>query len=143
MCDRLPGAENGSMEAVRRPGIGASAKSVAVHLRALARLDRELARAELRRKGRSAGAGAGAGAAAALLAPFAIVSGLAAAAAALALVVPVWLALLIVFAALLGLVVVLAGVSATLVRRGTPLKPQQALEEARSTAQVLRGGHGD
>jgi membrane protein implicated in regulation of membrane protease activity len=65
--------------------------------------------------------------------------GLAAAAAALALVVDWWLALLIVFVALFVLVLVLVLVSRSLFRRGTPLMPEQAIEEARLTRQVMRG----
>lgn len=121
-----------------RRAIGSSAARVAAHLASLARLERELARAELRHKGASMGAGAGVALAAIVLLPFAIAFGLAAAAAALALVVHLWLALLIVFAALLVLVAVLAQVSRSLVRRATPLKPEQALEEARLTRRVLR-----
>jgi membrane protein implicated in regulation of membrane protease activity len=108
-------------------------------VRALAQLERELARSELQRKGATVGAGAGLAVAAGLLALYAVGFGLAAAAAGLALVVDWWLALLIVFGALLLLVLVLVLVSRSLFRRGTPLTPQQAIEEARLTKQVLRG----
>jgi membrane protein implicated in regulation of membrane protease activity len=74
-----------------------------------------------------------------VLALYALGFGLAALAAVLALVVDWWLALLIVFAFLLLLVLVLVLVSRSLLRKGTPLKPQQAIEEARLTKQVLRG----
>jgi Putative Actinobacterial Holin-X, holin superfamily III len=124
------------------PGIGVLARRVARHLGSLVRLERELARHELRTKSASLGAGGGVGVAVVLLAPFVVGFGLAAAAAALALVVAVWLALLIVFGALLLLVAVLALVAVRLVRRGTPLKPEQALEEARLTAQALREARG-
>jgi len=125
----------------QRPGHGirSSVRRVAEHASALARLERELARSELKGKSASMGAGAGVAVAAVVLAPFALAAGLAAAAAALALVVALWLALLIVFAATLLLVVVLVSVSVGLFRRGTPLKPEQALEEARLTKQMLRG----
>jgi ABC-type antimicrobial peptide transport system permease subunit len=105
----------------------------------LVRLERELARSEFQRKGATVGAGAGVVLAAGILMLYAIGFGLAAAAAALALVVDWWLALLIVFVALFVLVLVLVLVSRSLFRRGTPLMPEQAIEEARLTRQVMRG----
>jgi ABC-type transport system involved in Fe-S cluster assembly fused permease/ATPase subunit len=127
----------------RPRGIRASAKRVVAHARALARLERELARSELRRKGATVGAGVGLAIAAALFALYAIGFGLAAATAALALVVDWWLALLIVFGVLLLLVLVLALASRSLFRAGTPLKPEQAIEEARLSKQVLRGARAE
>ena len=124
-------------------GIRSSARRVAAHAGALVRLERELARSELKRKSVSMGAGAGVAVAAVVLLPFALAAGLAAAAAALALVVALWLALLIVFAATLALVLVLVAVSVGLFRRGAPLKPEQALEEARLTKQLLRRTHAE
>jgi hypothetical protein len=44
-----------------------------------------------------------------------------------------------VFGILLLVVLVLALVSRALFREGTPLRPEQAIEEARLTKQVLRG----
>lgn len=123
----------------RPRGIRASAKRIVVHASSLARLERELARTELERKGGTMGAGAGLALAAGLFVLYAVGFGLAAAAAALALLVDWWLALLIVFVVLLLLVLVLALVSRSLFRAGTPLKPEQAIEEARLTKQVLRG----
>jgi hypothetical protein len=122
----------------RAHGIVAAARSAALHARRLVRLERELARLELERKGQSIGAGVALAIAAAILALFAIGFGLAAATAALALVVAWWLALLIVFLLLALLVVGLAFASSSLVRSATPLKPETAIEEARLTKQVLR-----
>jgi len=121
-------------------GIRASATRIVLHLRTLARLEQELARAEMARKGKTAGAGAGSAAAAGALLPYAIGFVLAAIAAALALVVDVWLALLIVGIGLMVIVAILALVSRSLFRRATPLTPTQAIDEARRTRQVLRGG---
>ena len=123
----------------RPPGIRASAKRVVAHVSSLVRLQRDLARSELGRKGTAVGAGAGVAVAAGVLMLYAVGFGLAAAAAALALVADWWLALLIVFGALLLLVLVLVLVSRSLFHSGTPLKPEQAIEEARLTKQVLRG----
>ena len=80
--------------------------------------------------------------AAGLLALYALGFLLAAAAAALALVVDWWLALLLVFLVLVLLVVVLVLVSRQLFRMSAPLKPEQAIEEARLTKQALRGFRG-
>jgi 4-amino-4-deoxy-L-arabinose transferase-like glycosyltransferase len=106
---------------------------------ALARLERELARSELERKGATIGAGAGTALAAGVLMLYAVGFGLAAATAALALVVDVWLALLVVFAALLLAVLGLVLASRSLFRSSTPLAPKQAIEEARLTTKILRG----
>jgi len=121
-----------------RRGIRASAQHVVAHVRALVQLERELARAEMQRKGATLGAGAGVSAAAGLLALYAVGFGLAALAAGLALVVDWWLALLIVFLLLVVGVFVLVVVARALFQRGTPLKPEQAIEEARLTKTMLR-----
>lgn len=120
-------------------GIRESAGRIVSSLSTMARLERELARSELRRKGALVGAGAAAAIAAAVLALFAVGFGLAAVAAALALVLDWWLALLIVFALLLLAVLGLALAARSLVRSGTPLAPEQAIEEARLTRRALRG----
>jgi 4-amino-4-deoxy-L-arabinose transferase-like glycosyltransferase len=121
-----------------RVGIRGSARRVVEHVSSLSRLQRELARAELKQRGATAGAGAGLGAAAGLLALYAIGFGLAAVAAALALVVDWWLALLIVFVVLAVIVVGLALGARALLRETGSLKPEQAIEEARLTKQSLR-----
>ncbi len=123
----------------RPRGIRASAGRVVAHVSSLVRLEMELARSELERKGATVGAGAGVAVAAGVFMLYAAGFGLAAAAAVLALVVDWWLALLVVFGVLLLLVLVLALVSRSLFRKGTSLTPKQAIEEARLTKQVLRG----
>lgn len=119
-------------------GIRGSGRRVAAHLRALVRLQKELARAELERKGAIAAGGVALALAAGVLALYAIGFGLAVVAAALALVVDLWLALLIVFVVLVVLVVALALGARALLRQSTPLKPEQAIEEARRTKESLR-----
>lgn len=124
-------------------GVGPAAKEVAEHASTLARLELELAALELKRKVASLGIGIGLVAGAGIFLLFALGFGLAAGAAALALVVSTWVALLIVFGALVlfSLVLVLIGLSA--IKKGTPPVPEQALEEARLTTQALRsnGSH--
>src|SRR5919109_1363521 len=121
-------------------GVGTAAKEVAEHASALARLEMELATLELKRKVAAIGVGTGFGVSAGVMAHFAIGFGLAAAAAALAIVLDTWLALLIVFGALLLLAGLLAVLSRTTLRRGTPPVPEQAIAEARKTQEVLRNG---
>jgi hypothetical protein len=123
-------------------GIFGSAKRIAAHVSVLARLERELARAELERKAGTVGAGAALAVAAGVLALYALGFGLAALAAALALAVDWWLALLIVFGILVLFVIVLGLVAKSLIRSGTPLKPEQAIEEAQLTKQILKGVRG-
>jgi membrane protein implicated in regulation of membrane protease activity len=123
-------------------GIRASARGVVAHLRAIARLEKELARAELKRKGALGGAGVGLGVAAGLTALYAVGFGLAAIAAGLAQVVPWWAALLIVFAVLVVAVVVMLLIARNLLRQSQPFKPEGALEEARLTRQAIGGGRG-
>lgn len=119
-------------------GIRASVRRVARHASSLMALQRELAQLEMKRKAGSLGIGAGLGAAAALVGLFALGTGIATAVAALAIVLDLWLALLIVFAALLLLALILALLARMMLRKGTPLAPEQALEEARHTRLVLK-----
>ena len=124
-------------------GVGPAAKGVAEHASTLARLELELAALELKRKVAALGVGIGLIASAGVFLLFALGFGLAAGASALALVVSTWVALLIVFGALVlfSLLLVLVGLSA--IKKGTPPVPEQALEEARLTTQALRsnGSH--
>ncbi len=124
----------------RPSGIRASAMRLVAHARALARLEKELARTELERKGGLAAGGVGTAIAAGVLAFFALAFGLATLTAVLALLVDWWLALLIVFVLLLLAVVGLVFVSRSLFRSAGPLKPVQAIEEAHLTREVLKGG---
>ncbi|MFO7572185.1 MAG: phage holin family protein [Gaiellaceae bacterium] len=126
-----------------RRGIRASAQRVVAHARALARLERELAQAELQRKGGMVGGGVALAIGAAVLSLFAVGFGLATLTAALALVVDWWLALLIVFLFLLAVVVGLGLGARSLIRAATPVKPVQALEEAQLTKEALRGARGE
>jgi tetrahydromethanopterin S-methyltransferase subunit C len=122
--------------------MGQTAKRVAEHASALARLELELAQLELKHKAASLGLGVGLGVGAALFGLFALGFGFAAAAAALAIVVSTWLALLIVFAALVVLATLLGVLAVGLLRRGTPPVPEQAIAEARLTAEAVKGNGG-
>jgi hypothetical protein len=129
--------------ATEKPGVGPAAKQVAEHASALARLELELATLEVKRKVAALGVGIGLVVGSGVFLLFALGFGLAAGAAALALVVPTWLALLIVFGglALFSLLLALIGLKA--IRKGTPPVPEQAVAEARLTTEALRsnGSH--
>lgn len=122
-------------------GIRASFRRVIRHAGSLTDLQKELARAEMKRKMAALGAGAGLAIFAGVILFFAVAFGLATAAAALALVVDTWLALLIMFALLLLVALVLGLVAVRMIKKGTPPVPEQAIEELRLTRQTLRGGH--
>ena len=129
-----------STPADEQRGIRASFRRVIRHAGSLSDLQKELARAEMKRKMAALGAGAGWRIGAGVIL-FAVAFGLATAAAALALVVDTWLALLIMFVLLLLVAGVLGLVAVRMVKKGTPPVPEQAIEELRLTRQTLRGGH--
>ena len=126
-----------------RRGVGPAAKEVAEHASTLARLELELATLEIKQKVAALGIGIGLVIGAGVFLFYGVGFGLAAGAAGLATVVSTWLALLIVFGALLLLGVVLALVGMSLIKKGTPPVPEQAVAEARLTTEALRsnGSH--
>jgi Putative Actinobacterial Holin-X, holin superfamily III len=125
-----------------RPRVGAAAKQVADHAKALVGLEMELASLELKQKLGSLGLGLGLLAAAAILGLYALGFLFATAAAGLATFLPTWLALLFVTLFLLLVAAVLAAVGVGRVQRGTPPVPQQAIEEAKRTSEALRSNDG-
>jgi len=125
------GSENGQ-------GLSTAAKEVADHASALARLELELAALELKRKVAALAAGIGLGATAAVLGLFALAFGLAAAGAALALVLPPWLALLVVCGGLLLVAGMLGVLALGAIRRASPPLPEQAIREAKLTTAALK-----
>jgi hypothetical protein len=126
-----------------RRGVGPAAREVAEHASTLARLELELAALEIKKKVAALGIGIGLVLGAGVFLFYGVGFGLAAGAAGLATVVSTWLALLIVFGALLLVGVVLALVGLSLIKRGTPPVPEQAVAEARLTTEALRsnGSH--
>jgi membrane protein implicated in regulation of membrane protease activity len=122
-------------------GIRGSLQRVIRHVSALIQLEKELAREEMKRKGAAVGAGTALAVAAGVILFYAVGLGIATMAAALDIVLDLWLALLILFAVFFLVAVVLALVGIKMIKKGTPPVPEQALEEARLTRQVLKGGH--
>ena len=119
-------------------GLGATAKQVAEHASALARLEMELAGLELKRKVSSLAVGIALAVVAAVFFLFALGFGLASGAAALATVFDTWLALLIVFGGLFLLALILGLLGLRRIKRGTPPVPEQAIEEAKRTTSALK-----
>jgi hypothetical protein len=123
-----------------RPGLSDATRAVVEHTRAIVKLELELARLELQEKGKRLGAGVGLLATAGFLALLAIELAVAAATAAIALELPVWAAILVTLGGVLLLIAILVLVGVQILKRGTPPVPEQAIEEARLTTEVLRNG---
>jgi hypothetical protein len=123
--------------ATRTNGIGWAAKELVERARSIVRLEVELALLEVKQKLVRIGVGIGLGAGAALVALFALGFLTAGGAAALALVIPVWAALLAVGGALLLVTGLLGALAVRSLKAGTPPVPEEAIEEARLTTETL------
>jgi Putative Actinobacterial Holin-X, holin superfamily III len=121
-----------------RQGVGPAAKEVAEHASTLARLELELAGLEIKRKIGALGLGLGLAVGAALFVFYALGFGFAAGAAGLALVVPLWASLLIVFGVLVLVALVLGLLGLKSIKKGTPPVPEQAVTEAKLTTEALK-----
>jgi hypothetical protein len=117
--------------------LGASAKGVAEHASALARLELELAQLEITRRLTALGIGAGLAGVAALVALYAVGFLFATIAAGLATAMATWLALLIFTLFLVLILVVLVLVARSKFKGGPPV-PRQAIEEAKQTSEALK-----
>jgi len=127
----------------RANGVGSVIHEVAERASALARLEAELVMLEVRGKIASLGIGGGMLLGAGFLGLFALGFLLATVAAGLATFLPTWLALLIVGGALLLSTAALAAIGISVLKRGVPPVPEQAVREAKLTAEALKGnGHG-
>lgn len=122
--------------------LGSAAKLVAEKASTIARLELELASMELKKKVAALGLGIGLAFAAVAVGLYAIGFLFATIAAGLAEFMPVWLALLIVTAALLFTTGLLALLAVRSIKRGTPPVPKQAIDEARLTTQALKSNGG-
>jgi hypothetical protein len=122
-------------------GLGAAARIVSERASSIVRLELQLAAAELKKKVASLGIGIALFVVAAFLGLFALGFAFATIAVALAIVLDTWLALLIVTAGLLLVAGLLVVVGLRKLRNGTPLVPEQAIEEAKLTSEALRNGN--
>jgi Putative Actinobacterial Holin-X, holin superfamily III len=124
-------------------GVGESAKLVAEHASAIARLEAQLAAAELKGKITSLGIGLGLAIGGAFFALYGLGFAFATIAAGLATALDWWLALLIVTLGLFLVAAVLVLIGYAAIKRGTPPVPEQAIREAKLTTEALRsnGSH--
>jgi hypothetical protein len=119
-------------------GVAAAARSVAESASALARLELELAGLELKRKLGRLGLGVGLLGGAAVVALYFVGFAFASAAAGIATALPMWAALLIVTVLLALVAGGLGFVGVKVVQKNTPPVPEQAIEEARKTSDLLK-----
>jgi protein-S-isoprenylcysteine O-methyltransferase Ste14 len=125
-----PETENGSL--------GTTAKEVAEHASALARLELELAQLELKQKIAALGVGAVLAGGAAVVGLYAVGFLFATVAAALATFLDLWLSLLIVTVVLFLVVGLLGMLALSRFKKGSPPVPRQAIEEAKHTTEALK-----
>jgi hypothetical protein len=128
------------MPLLKTNGVGWAARELVERARSIVRLEIELALLEVKTKLVRIAVGVGFGAGAALVAVFALGFLAAGGAAALAIVIPVWGALLAVGGILLGLTLLLVFLAIRSLKAGTPPVPEEAIEEARLTTETLLNG---
>jgi uncharacterized membrane protein YqjE len=121
--------------------LGAVVHRLSEQLPELVRSEIRLAQAELTDKGKAAGTGIGLFSAAGLLALYALGVLLATAVIALDLVLPLWLAALVVGVVLLAGAGVAAMVGKKEISQATPAKPEKAIEGVQADIEVVKG-HG-
>jgi hypothetical protein len=107
----------------------------------LVRGELRLAQAELAQKGRKAGLGVGLFSAAGLLALFGVGTLIATAILGLALVLPAWLAALVVAVMLLGAAGLVAVGGSKEVHQATPAAPERAVAGIREDVATVKGAH--
>lgn len=120
-------------------GIGTAAREIAGRASSIARLELRLAIAELKEKLSALGLGIGLGLGAAVFALLAVGLAAATVVAALATMLSTWLSLLVVTAAFVAVAGLLAALALRAVRKGMPPVPREAIEEARLTAEAVKG----
>jgi protein-S-isoprenylcysteine O-methyltransferase Ste14 len=119
-------------------GFGSAAKTVAEHASAIVRLEIELATMELKRKVIALGLGIALALTAAVLLLFVLGFAFASLAAGFATFLATWLALLIVAAILFAVAGLLLVLAIGRFKQGTPPVPEQAIREAKLTAEALK-----
>jgi hypothetical protein len=122
----------------RTVGLGTAVKEVAERVSAIVRLELELAAMELKRKVVSLGVGIGLVIGAAIFLVFMLGFAFATIAAALATALSTWLALLITTGILFLLAAILGVIGVAKISQGTPPVPEQAIREAKLTAEALK-----
>lgn len=123
------------------PPLGALVHDLSVQIPELVRSELRLAQAELTEKGKRVGIGAGLFGAAGLLAFFGAATLIATAVLALALVLPAWLAALIVALVLFAAAGVAALRGKSQVDEGTPVTPERAVAGVKDDIETVKGRH--
>jgi uncharacterized membrane protein YqjE len=121
------------------PTLGALVHDLTQQVPELIRSEIRLAQAEVAEKGKRAGIGIGMFSAAGLLAFFGFGTIVAAAVLALALVLPGWLAAVIVAVVLFAIAGVLAVVGRGKVKEATPLAPERAVDGVKQDIATVKG----
>ena len=123
------------------PTLGALAHDLSEQTSALVRSEVELAKAELAAKGKAAGIGAGLFGAAGLLAFFGGAVLITTVILALALVLPAWLAALIVAVVLFAAAAVAGIIGKGKVTEATPPAPERAVDGVKQDVETIKKGH--
>ena len=134
MSDAPPGTSAGT-----EPTIGALVHDLTQQMSTLVRDEMRLAQAEMTQKGKRAGIGIGLFSAAGLLAFFGLAALITTVILALDLVMPAWLAALIVTVVLFAAAAVVALQGRNSVQKATPAKPEQAIEGLKEDVATVKG----
>jgi uncharacterized membrane protein YqjE len=126
---------------VREEPVGALVSDLTSEMSRLVRDELQLAKAELKDKGKEAGVGIGLFGGAGTFALYGLGALIAAAICGLAVVVPAWLAALIVAVVLFAVAAVAALLGKRHVSHATPPIPQRAVEGVHEDLEALKGHH--
>lgn len=124
------------------PTLGALVHDMTQQMSTLVRDEIRLAQAEMTEKGKRAGIGVGLFGGAGLVALYGVAALLATVVLALALVMPAWLAALIVTVVLFAVAGVLAVQGRSNVSKATPAKPEEAIAGLKEDVATVKGEHG-
>jgi len=124
------------------PTLGALVHDMTQQMSTLVRDEIRLAQAEMTEKGKKAGLGVGLFGGAGLVALYGVAALLATLVLALALVMPAWLAGLIVTVVLFAAAAVLALQGRSNVSKATPAKPEEAIAGLKRDVATVKGEHG-
>lgn len=134
--------QNNRAEAGSEPTLGALVHDMTQQISTLVRDELRLAQAEMAQKGKRAGIGIGLFSGAGLMAFFGVAALLTTIILALSLVIPPWLAALIVTVVLFAVAGVLALKGKSSVAKATPAKPQEALDGIKQDIATVKGERG-
>ncbi len=118
-------------------GVKAQGRAVQRRTKSIARLNLELAKLEAKQKATALGIAGGMALVAVVLFFYAIGFGFAALAAGLAESLPLWASLLIVAGSIILTAAILALLARRFAKKASPPKPEQAIEEAKRTVEMI------